>query len=271
MYTLGFRFKPWASDQAIVDGPSILNYLKEAAAENGIDKHMRFGQKVGRGQLVGRRQPWELTVDRARRASARSTAASCSPAAAITTTTRATAPEFAGRDDFERHHRSPAALAGGSRLPRQEDRRHRQWRHRRDADPRSDRFGRRPRHNVATLADLHRRDARQGPFAARMNRMLPTRRPPTPLPAGRPSLAARSITRLARRFPNFFRKALRTMAERRLPEGYRLRQALQPELQAVGSATVCMRRTATCSRRSARARRRRHRHHRTVHEDRASS
>ena len=46
MYTLGFRFKPWASGQSIVDGPSILNYLKEAAAENGIDEHMRFGHKV---------------------------------------------------------------------------------------------------------------------------------------------------------------------------------------------------------------------------------
>jgi cation diffusion facilitator CzcD-associated flavoprotein CzcO len=46
MYTLGFRFKPYTSEQAIADAPAILNYLKEAAAENGIDKHMRFGQNV---------------------------------------------------------------------------------------------------------------------------------------------------------------------------------------------------------------------------------
>ena len=47
MYTLGFRFKPYTDEQAIAEGPSILNYLKEAATENGIDKHRRFG---GRGR-----------------------------------------------------------------------------------------------------------------------------------------------------------------------------------------------------------------------------
>src|ERR1700748_1690645 len=40
MSTLGFRFKPYTNEQAIAEGPSILNYSKEAAAENGIDKHM---------------------------------------------------------------------------------------------------------------------------------------------------------------------------------------------------------------------------------------
>ena len=42
MFTLGFRFKPWTSAKAIADGPSILAYLKEAAAENGIDKNIRY-------------------------------------------------------------------------------------------------------------------------------------------------------------------------------------------------------------------------------------
>src|SRR5690349_11098436 len=46
MFTLGFRFKPWTSAKSIADGPSILAYLKEAATENGIDRHMRFNHKV---------------------------------------------------------------------------------------------------------------------------------------------------------------------------------------------------------------------------------
>ena len=46
MYTLGFHFKPWATDQSIADGASIWNYLNEAATENGIDKHIRYGHKV---------------------------------------------------------------------------------------------------------------------------------------------------------------------------------------------------------------------------------
>ena len=51
------------SAKAIADGPSILNYLKDAAAENGIDKHMRLRPEGGRRRLVRRRQP----LDRARR------------------------------------------------------------------------------------------------------------------------------------------------------------------------------------------------------------
>ena len=46
MFTLGFRFKPWTSEKAIADGPSIMSYLKETVAEYGIDKHIRYGQKV---------------------------------------------------------------------------------------------------------------------------------------------------------------------------------------------------------------------------------
>src|ERR1700737_1368580 len=32
MFTLGFRFKPWTSEKAIADGPSIMSYLKERVA-----------------------------------------------------------------------------------------------------------------------------------------------------------------------------------------------------------------------------------------------
>src|SRR6201995_194096 len=42
MFTLGFRFKPWMSAQSIAEGPDILNYIKEAATENGIDKKVRY-------------------------------------------------------------------------------------------------------------------------------------------------------------------------------------------------------------------------------------
>ncbi|MFW5825429.1 MAG: NAD(P)-binding protein, partial [Marinobacter sp.] len=46
MFTLGFRFKPWTSAKAIADGPSILSYIKDAAAENGIDKNIRYRHRV---------------------------------------------------------------------------------------------------------------------------------------------------------------------------------------------------------------------------------
>jgi monooxygenase len=46
MYTLGFRFRPWTGGQAIADGKPILDYVKSTAAIYGIDKHIRFNQKV---------------------------------------------------------------------------------------------------------------------------------------------------------------------------------------------------------------------------------
>src|SRR5215831_1856278 len=46
MYTLGYSFKPWTNPKAIADGPQILDYVRQTAAENGIDKKIRFGHRV---------------------------------------------------------------------------------------------------------------------------------------------------------------------------------------------------------------------------------
>jgi cation diffusion facilitator CzcD-associated flavoprotein CzcO len=46
MFTLGYSFKPWVAAKAIADGPDILSYVRETAAENGIDRHIRFNHKV---------------------------------------------------------------------------------------------------------------------------------------------------------------------------------------------------------------------------------
>src|SRR5574339_953151 len=36
MYTLGYRFRPWTEPKAIADGPAILKYIRETAAEYGV-------------------------------------------------------------------------------------------------------------------------------------------------------------------------------------------------------------------------------------------
>ena len=51
MFTLGYSFKPWTEPKAIADGPRILNYVRETAAENGIDKHIRY-QPPGQARVV---------------------------------------------------------------------------------------------------------------------------------------------------------------------------------------------------------------------------
>jgi cation diffusion facilitator CzcD-associated flavoprotein CzcO len=46
MHTLGFPFRPWKNPKAIADGPSILAYIHETAAEHGIDRKIRYGKRV---------------------------------------------------------------------------------------------------------------------------------------------------------------------------------------------------------------------------------
>jgi cyclohexanone monooxygenase len=46
MYTLGYRFKPWAAAQAIADGPAIRAYIAETADEHGVGPFVRYGHRV---------------------------------------------------------------------------------------------------------------------------------------------------------------------------------------------------------------------------------
>ena len=70
MFTLGFRFKPWRSAKSIADGASIKAYIKEAAAENGIDKHIRYGHTLspptGPTPTTAGPSPSKATASRAR-------------------------------------------------------------------------------------------------------------------------------------------------------------------------------------------------------------
>ena len=46
MHTFGYIFKPWLSNKAIADGPSIRAYVKEAAAEHDVNSRIRFRHEV---------------------------------------------------------------------------------------------------------------------------------------------------------------------------------------------------------------------------------
>ena len=64
MYTLGYAFKPWKDQKAIADGPSILAYVRETAAENGLDARIRFGHRVVRASWSSPDAAWTVEVDR---------------------------------------------------------------------------------------------------------------------------------------------------------------------------------------------------------------
>ncbi|MEU8900939.1 NAD(P)/FAD-dependent oxidoreductase [Nocardia sp. NPDC048505] len=62
MFTLGYPFKPWRDAKAIADGPSILRYIKETAAEFGIDQHIRYRTKVVAAEWTSQTSRWTLTL-----------------------------------------------------------------------------------------------------------------------------------------------------------------------------------------------------------------
>ena len=100
MFTLGFRFKPWTSEKAIADGPSIMNYLKETVAESGIDKHIRYGQKVVAADWSDAANRWTLRVER----NGEEVEIACNFLFACSgyyNYDEGYSPEFAGSEDFE--------------------------------------------------------------------------------------------------------------------------------------------------------------------------
>lgn len=64
MYTLGYSFRPWTQAKSIADGPSILNYLRETAAQHGIDRKIRFNHRVVRASWSTPDACWSVDVER---------------------------------------------------------------------------------------------------------------------------------------------------------------------------------------------------------------
>ncbi len=63
MFTLGYAFKPWTEAKAIADGPSIREYVRETAAEHGIDRHIRFGHSVKRASWSSTEARWTIDAE----------------------------------------------------------------------------------------------------------------------------------------------------------------------------------------------------------------
>lgn len=63
MYTLGYRFRPWTQPRSIADGPAILAYLRETAAQHGVDRHIRFNHRVLRAAWSTPDACWRVDVE----------------------------------------------------------------------------------------------------------------------------------------------------------------------------------------------------------------
>ena len=64
LHTFGFEFKPWVSENAIAGGAEILDYIREAARENGIDQHIRTNHRVVSLSWSSADACWFATVER---------------------------------------------------------------------------------------------------------------------------------------------------------------------------------------------------------------
>ncbi|WP_405235321.1 flavin-containing monooxygenase [Lentisalinibacter orientalis] len=65
MHTLGYDFKPWRAEKAIADGPAILDYIRETAAEHDIESHIRYGHRVTNAAWSSAEAAWTIEAGKA--------------------------------------------------------------------------------------------------------------------------------------------------------------------------------------------------------------
>jgi monooxygenase len=63
MFTLGYRFKPWKAAKALADGPSIRDYVREAATEHDLDRQIRFNSKVVSASWSSKTARWTVELE----------------------------------------------------------------------------------------------------------------------------------------------------------------------------------------------------------------
>ncbi len=227
MFTLGFRFKPWTSAKAIADGPAILAYIKEAAAENGIDKNIRYGHQVTAADWSDADNRWTVTVD----TGGEEITMTCSFLFATTgyyNYDEGYSPTFEGSEDFAgtivhpQHWPEDLDYAGkkivviGSGataitlIPALVN----------SGAGHVTMLQRSPSY-VGSLPDVD-------PIAVQANKYLPKR---VAHVVNRWKAIGFSTVQyqLARKFPKYMRKTLLTMAQRRLPEGYDVEKHFGPK------------------------------------------
>lgn len=63
LHTFGFSWRPWRENKAIATADLIIKYVKDCAAETGIDKKIRYNHKVLAAEWSSETLKWTLTVD----------------------------------------------------------------------------------------------------------------------------------------------------------------------------------------------------------------
>jgi len=64
MFTLCYPFRPWSGSEAIVDGATILGYLRDTAREHGIDEQIRYHHRVVAAEWSSDEARWRVEAER---------------------------------------------------------------------------------------------------------------------------------------------------------------------------------------------------------------
>ncbi len=64
MFTFSYPFRPWTEDRSIGDGAAILEYLRDTAAEFGIDRRIRFRHRIVAADWSSDDGYWRVTAER---------------------------------------------------------------------------------------------------------------------------------------------------------------------------------------------------------------
>ena len=218
MFTLGFRFKPWTSSRAIADGQSIWNYINEAAVENGIDKHIRTGHRVTSVDWSDADNRWTINIETAGE-QRQLTASFLSVCSGYYNYDEGYSPEFPGAADFKGQIIHPqhwpegldyagkkiVVIGSGATaitlIPSLVN----------EGAGHVTMLQRSPTYIGALPLD--------DPIAAQANKYLP-KNVAHMVNRWKAIAMATGQYQVARRFPKVFKKALRDMATRRLPEGF---------------------------------------------------
>jgi cation diffusion facilitator CzcD-associated flavoprotein CzcO len=63
MFTLSYPFRPWRGGEAIADGATILDYLRETARAHGIERAIRFNQRVVAAEWSSDEARWTVETE----------------------------------------------------------------------------------------------------------------------------------------------------------------------------------------------------------------
>lgn len=64
MFTFSYPFRPWTGERSLGDGGAILQYLRDTAAEFGIDRHIRFRHRIVAADWSSDDAHWRVRAQR---------------------------------------------------------------------------------------------------------------------------------------------------------------------------------------------------------------